>query len=89
MQYKPEIQIASPGDSGAKFMNLFQNQAFSSQNIPYDTYCPSISQIVSSRVCVDCNLYCASLEMLKIHRKSIHNRIINADLYALSMETFL
>ncbi|ESN96618.1 hypothetical protein HELRODRAFT_163706 [Helobdella robusta] len=47
------------------------------------TFATSIHSIAKStstvptRVCIDCGLYCASLEMLKSHRKSIHNRIVN------------
>lgn len=76
LKYAPNLKIASPGDENLKFANLFQNIMIGA-NIAYDTYCPSLSKIIDERICIDCQLYFASLEMLKKHRKSIHNRMVN------------
>ncbi|ESO12304.1 hypothetical protein HELRODRAFT_158789 [Helobdella robusta] len=75
--YSPSISIAKSTKDVGKFMSLFQNEAFANRTLPYDFHCPSVSSTVPTRVCIDCGLYCASLEMLKSHRKSIHNRIVN------------
>ncbi|ESO11249.1 hypothetical protein HELRODRAFT_183352 [Helobdella robusta] len=75
--YSPSISIAKSTEDVGKFMSLFQNEAFANRTLPYDFHCPSVSSTVPTRVCIDCGLYCASLEMLKSHRKSIHNRIVN------------
>jgi predicted dinucleotide-utilizing enzyme len=37
----------------------------------------SITDIIKERVCIDCNHYCASIDILKNHRKIIHKRIVN------------
>jgi len=76
LKYTPNLKIASAGDDNIKFASLFQNLIISS-DIAYDSYCPSLSKIIDERICIDCQLYFASLEMLKKHRKYIHNRIIN------------
>lgn len=76
--YDPKLRVADPLHTKARFATLFQTLSIARSTItPYDKYCPSIASIINERVCIDCNLYCASIDMLKKHRKGIHNRIVN------------
>lgn len=78
IKYNPKLSIASPNETNAHFSSLFQNISIADANkMAYDTYCPSIEDVIKERVCIDCQYYCASMELLKKHRKEIHKRIVN------------
>lgn len=78
LKYDPKLKIANQKDTNVHFCTLFQNLSIAGSNdMPYDTNCPSIEEIVKERVCIDCEYYCASIDMLKKHRKEIHKRIVN------------
>lgn len=78
LQYNPKIKLADPKDTNSSFATLFQSISINGSSIiAYDKYCPSIADIIKERVCIDCDYYCASIEMLKNHRKKIHKRIVN------------
>lgn len=78
LKYSPTMKVASSSDEFVKFTSLFQSFLNGSgSQTAYDNYCPSVSKVIKERECIDCGLYCASLEMLKKHRKIIHNRIVN------------
>jgi hypothetical protein len=78
MKYEPKLKFADPKDTNSRFATLFQSLSFpGSTNTPYDKYCPSVADIIKERVCIDCGYYCASIDMLKNHRKDIHKRIVN------------
>lgn len=70
--YAPDLQISSDATT-ARYATLSQNLAFFNKDVPYDQYCPSVSDKLDSRVCSDCGLYCASAVLLKKHR-TVHKR---------------
>lgn len=78
LKYQPKMSVTQPESSNIKYASLFQGQLINGKvEIPYDKNCPSQSKTINERVCIDCGYYCASIELLKKHRKSLHNRIVN------------
>ena len=67
-------------DNEAKFTSIFlttsdtpsvlPRSAATFKILPYDTYCPSVQQLLSRRICRKCGLYHASLTNLKEHLRA-------------------
>lgn len=63
-------QLAVPRCSpNPKFMSLMQTKAlFNSEEIPYDYFCPSVTQkALADRTCKSCNIYFGSVSLLNKH----------------------
>lgn len=79
IEYNPQMNISkdctavSNPDNHTRFATLFQNiTLIESWDVAYDFFCPSVKDKLDSRICQECNMYFASITMLRNHRK-IHS----------------
>lgn len=80
VEYNPQVNItktsisASNHSNHTRFATLFQNIALrDSWDVAYDSLCPSMKDKLAAKICPECNIYFATLTMLKNHRK-LHSK---------------